>query len=366
MRIGFFTETYHPQTNGVVTTIDMTGSRLVERGNRVDVFAPRSDRREHLGMHIHSCPAITFRPYPDYKVALPMRMRVPKLDVVHTHGPFSMGMYGLRVAKKQDIPSVTTYHTLLSEYTQYISKHGKKFTSRAARKYCEYHYRKYDSIIALSNAIKNTLPADLQEKCELIPTGIDTDALKPVANARKKLNLDYDRVYLYLGRLGFEKKIDVVIKAADKFVGENEVLLIAGKGPASEKLKKLVRELDAGEKVRFVGYVPEEKKPLYYSAADAFITASDTETLGLVVAEAMACGTPVVGADGMAIPENVRVGKDGFLFKPNDYRGLAKLMKTNEFTPEMRKNARKHALELSIEKTVDKYEELYERLINRK
>jgi glycosyltransferase involved in cell wall biosynthesis len=364
MKVGFFTETYHPQTNGVVKTLDMTGSRLVERGHSVHVFSPKSDRKTQLGMRIHSCPAITFKPYPDYKIALPVGVRVPKLDVVHTHGPFSMGLYGLHVAKKQDVPSVTTYHTLLSEYTRYVSKYGKRHTRKIANKYINYHYRKYDSVVVLSDAVKNTLPPDIQKKCELIPTGIDTKEIRPVPNAKKKLGLDYDKVYLYLGRLGFEKRVDVVINAADKFVGQNEVLLIAGKGPAETGLKKLVSKLGAEDKVRFVGYVPEERKNEYYSAADAFITASDTETLGLVVMEAMACGTPVVGANGMAIPENIRVGEDGFLFKPNDYRGLANLMKKTEFTAEMRKNARRHAVESSIEKTIDKYENLYERLVN--
>lgn len=366
MKIGYFTETYHPQVNGVVATIDMTGSRLVERGNDVHVFAPKTDRREHLGMRVHSCHAITFKPYPDYKIALPVKMKVPELDIVHTHGPFSMGLYGLRIAKKQDIPSVTTYHTLLSEYTRYVSKYGKRHTKKIAKKYLHYHYRKYDSIVVLSEAVKQTLPKDLMEKCEMIPTGIDTNALRPIPNARKELGLEYEHVYLYLGRLGFEKKVDVVIKAANEFIKEGDVLLIAGKGPAETTLKKLVAKLGAEKKVRFVGYVPEEKKPLYYSSADAFITASDTETLGLVVAEALACGTPVVGANGMAVPESINIGEDGFIFEPNNYKELAEIIKTKDFTQKMRENAREHALELSLEKTVDKYEELYKRLVNTK
>ncbi|MEM0372237.1 MAG: glycosyltransferase [archaeon] len=365
MRIGNFTETYHPQTNGVVTTLDMVGSRLAERGHDLHVFAPKTDIKTNLGMLVHSCPAITFKPYPDYKIALPINMKVPRLDVAHTHGPFSMGLFGLRVAKKQGIPSVTTYHTLISEYTHYISKYGKRHTAKIARKYINYHYKKYDSIIVLSNAVKKTMTKELQEKCELIPTGVDTNALRPVPNARKKLGLDYENVYLYLGRLGFEKKIDVVIKAAKEFLGNDDVLLIAGKGPASDYLKELAEKLSLSSKVRFLGYVPEEKKSLYYSAADVFITASDTETLGLVVLEAMACGTPVVGADGMAVPESIRVGKNGFLFKPNDYRGLASVIKSNDFSS-MRKNARKHAVEHSIDRTIEKYEELYERLVNLK
>ena len=104
MNIGFFTDTFLPQRNGVVTSIESFGRELVKQGHNVDVFCPACDQKTHLGMNVHSCRALTFKPYPEFKLGIPRKMKPPALDIVHTHGPFSLGWYGLHVAKKQRIP----------------------------------------------------------------------------------------------------------------------------------------------------------------------------------------------------------------------------------------------------------------------
>ena len=172
LRIGYFTETYFPQTNGVVESINNFGEELVKRGHEVHVFAPKTNIKEYKGIQVHSVPGLKFKPYPDYKIAIPVRVKVPELDIVHTHGPFSMGVYGLWVAKKQRIPAISTYHTLLSEYVDYISKYGKKVTKKIAEKYCEYHYRRYDSLITPSQYIKNTLSKKVQAKTKKLQWAI--------------------------------------------------------------------------------------------------------------------------------------------------------------------------------------------------
>lgn len=365
MKIGFFTETYYPQTNGVVTSIDATGQELIKRGHEVHIFAPKTDRHEHLGMHVHSVPAIGFKPYPDYKIALPLKLKVPKLDLVHTHGPFSMGNYGIWVSLKQGIPRVSTYHTLLSEYVEYVSKYGQRFTSRIAKSYCEKHYNRYHGVITPSSSIKKLLPKKIQIKTTVIPNGIDTEFLKPVPNAKQKLKLEYEKIYLYFGRVSYEKDIDVIIKAGKDFIKENEVLLIAGKGPALNDLKNLTTQLKMNKKIKFLGYVPENLKPTYYSAADLFITASTSETQGMVVTEAQACGTPVVAADSFALPEMINEGKDGYLFTPDDSKSLARVINYHSFPKSMGKNARENSLKFSLEKSGDKMEKLYKGLVNR-
>ncbi len=365
MKIGYFTETYLPQTNGVVESINNLGQELVKRGHEVHIFAPNPGIKEYKGMKIHPVPGINFKPYPDYKIAIPIKVKVPELDIVHTHGPFSMGVYGLYIAKKQRIPAVSTYHTLLSEYVDYVSRHWQKVTKKIAEEYCEYHYRRYDSLITPSSYMKQSLSKKLQLKTTVIPTPIKN--LKPVANAKKKLGLQkYKRVYLHLGRISPEKSIDVILKAVPLFVEENEILLIAGKGPELPKLKKLAKELKLGKKVKFLGYVPEELKTTYYSAADLFITASKSETEGLVVIEAQACGTPVIAPEATAMPELITEGKNGYLFTPDNYKELARAINFHKFPKTMKKEAVKKARQYSIKKSADKLEKLYEKAIKQK
>ncbi len=366
MKIGFFTETFYPQVNGVVKSIEAFGRELVKRGHEVHVFAPKPDRTEHEGMIIHSSPAITFKPYPDYKIAIPINVKVPKLDIVHTHGPFSMGVFGLKIAKKQNIPKISTFHTLLSEYTDYVSRYGKKFTSKIAWDYLNYHYNKYDKIITPSKAIKNQLPVKIRKKTIVIPTGIDTSFLKPVKKAKEKLGLQDKKVFLYLGRISYEKKINILLKAGDLFLEEESILIIAGKGPALKELMKEKNKMKNKKKVKFVGFVKEEEKPLYYSAADLFLTASASETQGIVITEAMACGTPVIAADAFASPEMIDEGVNGYLFSPGNYKELARIIKFHRFPKSMSRNARKRAEKISIKNTTDKLEDLYYSLSKRR
>jgi glycosyltransferase involved in cell wall biosynthesis len=128
-------------------------------------------------------------------------------------------------------------------------------------------------------------------------------------------------------------------------------------------MEQLVERLQLKKKVKFLGFVPEEKKPLYMSAADLMIMPSRTETQGIVINEAMACGTPVAGANALAIPEMIDEGKDGYLFEPGNSEELADIIRGFRPSARMRKNARKHALEFSIQKTTDKLEQFYGRVL---
>lgn len=365
MRIGNFTETFLPQRNGVVTSLLSFGPELVRRGHKVFIFCPKSNVKKHLGMSIQSYPSIVFRPYPEFKIAAPFFGEIPELDIVHTHGPFSLGLLGLRVAKKHGIPKVSTFHTLLPEYVSYLTNSGKEYLEKMAWNYIRLYYNRFDAVITPSNTMKKILKHyRVKKPVEVIPNGIDTEFFKPFdkEKARKKLGLGGEKIFLYLGRLGLEKNIDVVIKA---FRGVDAKLIIVGKGPVKDDLKKLVRDLNLADRISFAGFVPEKLKPLYYSAADALVTASTSETQGIVILEAFACGCPVIGANSLAIPEVVRDGENGHLFKPGDVEHLSQLLKSFEPNKKMSKNALRTAQIYSNKKCADKLIDLYSSLLDR-
>jgi glycosyltransferase involved in cell wall biosynthesis len=363
MRIGFFTDTFLPQTNGVVSSIISFGSELIKRGHEVVVFCPRSNLNEYNGMKICHYPSMTFKPYPEFKMAFPRGSgRIPKLDIVHTHSPFSLGVFGLMVAKKQCVPQVSTFHTLLSEYVTYVSNFWRGALSVVTWGYCRLYYNRCHAIITPSNILKKVL---LQHKINkpmtVIPTGVDLDFLKPVdkKKAREKLGIGGGQVFLSLGRLGFEKNVDLVIRALKDVDAK---LIIAGRGPAEHSLKSLTRKLGLQKKVFFAGYVPEKLKPFYYSAVDAFIIASTSETQAIVVAEALVCGCPAIGANSLAIPEIVKEGVNGHLFKPGDVDGISKILQNFEYSKKMRTVALKSAEAFSRQKCVDRLEKFYKSL----
>jgi 1,2-diacylglycerol 3-alpha-glucosyltransferase len=361
MHIGFFTDTFLPQKNGVVTSLLSTGAELVRRGHEVSVFCPRTSVKKQEGMTIYSYPAVTFKPYPEFKIAVPQgREQVPPLDLVHSHSPFTMGFFGWRVSKFQKIPRVTTFHTLLSEYVRYVAPVGKKIMEKVVWKYCEIFYNKQQGIIAPSQALKKVLKEHgIKRNISIIPTGIDTGFFRPEKKetAREKLGLEPgEKIFLSLGRLGHEKNIDIILKAFENVEGK---LIIAGRGPAATKLRRLRDRLGLKKKVSFPGYVPEKLKPRYYSAADAFVIASTSETQALVVVEAMACGCPVIGADSLAIPEIISDGKNGYLFRPGDIAQLAEILNSYEPSKRMVNQALKTGQKFSVTRCTRKLEQFY-------
>jgi len=361
VRIGFFTDTFLPQRNGVVTSLISFGLGLVRRGHEVFVFCPKTGIKNYHGLRVRSYRSMIFRPYPEFKIAFPTG-KVPELDIVHTHSPFSLGALGLYAAKKQDIPRISTFHTILSEYVLYL-RFGKELFKRLAWTYFRFYYNRCHRLIAPSEALKKVLRQHrIRKPIVVIPTGIDLSFYKPIEQqkARRRLGIKDERVFLCLGRLGFEKNLDVVLRA---FQDVDARLIIAGRGPARKKLEEMGKGLGLRKKVSFAGYVRGELKPLYYSAADALISASTSETQAIVASEAMACGCPVIGADSLAIPEIVRDGKNGYLFEPGDSEGLSDLL--SSFTPskEMRLNALKSGRRFSAERSTNKLEKLYKSLL---
>lgn len=359
MRIGFFTDTFLPQRNGVVTSIISFGKELVKRGHEIHVFCPKTRIKEYEGMRIYSYPAVIFRPYPEFKIAVPQgKEKVPPLDIVHTHSPFTMGFFGWRVAKYQKIPRVSTFHTMLSEYTNYI-KVGGPLVKHVAWRFCRFFYNRHKKLIAPSSSLKKILRRKgVKKPIEVIPSGIDLRVYRPIdkETTRKVLGLGEGRIFLSLGRISHEKNLDVIIRAMKLADG---TLIIAGRGPAKPKLEKLVKKLGLRKKVRFVGYVPEAKKPYYFSAADAFVIASTSETQAIVTAEAMACGCPVIGANSFAIPEIVKNGVNGHLFEPGDEEDLSRVITEFEPTEKMKKEALKTAKRFSIQNCVANLERFY-------
>jgi glycosyltransferase involved in cell wall biosynthesis len=306
---------------------------------------------------------VTFRGYPEFKIAVPQgRDRAPKLDIVHTHSPFTMGFFGWRVAKLQKIPRVSTFHTLLSEYVGYVSKLGKIILKPVTWEFCRTFYNRHRKLIAPSETLKKILEDHkIRKPIETIPNGIDTNLFRPFNKtaARKKLGLEGEKIFLSLGRLGHEKNVDVVIRA---FENLNAKLVIVGRGPAKPKLEKLTKKLNLQNKVAFKGFVPEKLKPLYYSAADALVIASKSETQGLVVVEAMACGTPVIGVNSGAIPEMIEDGKNGYLFEPGNVKELTEKIRMFESSRRMEKNAIETSKNYSIDRCTTKLEKFYQSL----
>jgi len=369
MHIAIFTDTYHPQINGVVTSIDLFTEELRKRGHEVHIFCP-ADRRLKKDKYTHQINSFEFRPYPEYRVGLPFPLKIylqlKKInpDILHLHSPASIGALGLYLGGIMDIPVIASYHTLLGEYLEYLPGNRiwrfKKLNKKMVDRYIQFFYNHSDKIIVPSEQTKKILlETQVTKPIEVIPTGIKS------GNYLKTKNLGSRIKILHVGRLCKERSVDEIIKAFNKLTETLDCeLTIVSKGPAEKELKNLAKKLKIESKVNFAGYVAEEEKIRLYNTADLFVTASTTDTQGLVALEAMASGIPVIAANAGGSMDYIQNDHNGLMFEPHNIDDLADKMLSILSCPELREklveNGYRTAKDLDIEKCVERLEAVYQ------
>jgi glycosyltransferase involved in cell wall biosynthesis len=219
-------------------------------------------------------------------------------------------------------------------------------------------------IIAISDHAKREL-VDLyhfdQQKVHMIPHGVDTEKFQPQSEKHSAVNSDKITL-LYVGRLGPRKGIDLLLESLSEIDAENIELLIAGTGRHKNKLEQKAEFMTIPHSINFLGYVPEEELPELYSSADIFVLPSTYEGFGLVILEAMACGTPVIGTDVGGIPTAIDHESTGILVDRSVSsltEGISKLVFDNEYRDKLGKNAETKAENTSWDSIVDSVEQLY-------
>ncbi|MEG2275462.1 MAG: glycosyltransferase family 4 protein [Clostridia bacterium] len=386
MKIGIFTDTYHPDINGVVTSIKMLEKEMISRGHEVHIFTPsKHEPTENQNLYmLKSIPLFVVKNY-DYRIAgfysreIAKQIKELDLDIVHTQSEFSLGHFGKIISRKFDIPFVHTYHTMWEDYVHYIVPiKGTRnvYPKRLARKFSRAFVRKADCIIAPSKKTEKYLKYRCKIKnknVSIIPTGIDLEPFNPAnftdaskATLKKELGIkETDKVILFVGRLAEEKSVDVIIKGLPEILskskGDNIKLVIVGDGPSIEDLKALAKSLNVADNVIFTGRQPWEKIALYYSIGHIFVNASTTETQGLTFIEAMAAKLPVIAKYDTNLDGIIAHNKTGFFFrKDEEYPKLAlKILADEKLRQKVQANGFEHAKQFSVKYFGDALEIAY-------
>jgi 1,2-diacylglycerol 3-alpha-glucosyltransferase len=383
MRIAMFTETFLPNANGVTTSIANAREGLRRRGHDVTIFSAGESHNVTDGVHYYGGYSLTS--YPDFPLAIYPTLRRPSsrrylrdagVEVAHLHGPGPMGLRGFRAAKKNDVPYVYTYHTLLEPLTPYAPRGFRTILGRFATGFQNFLASRAARFIVPSRFLQQAVLAQsraLREHCVVVPTGVDIDRFSPEVDGtavRESWGFDDDaEVLMYLGRMGFEKRIDFVLNSFKTLHASRPSarLVLAGKGPAMEAFQRQSRSLGLDEAVLFTGYVPEADVPKYYTAADAFVSASDFETQGLTLLEAMAAGAPSAVAAAGGYLDLIREGENAYPFQPQDQEAAVQAMdKALDAPASVGRAARETALEYSVERCIRLLEETYEDVLFRR
>ena len=325
MRIGLFTNNYLPFCGGVSVSVETLRRGLEARGHEVWVIAPRA-RGAAPDPAVIRYPSVPAATYPEFALPLPVapwvsgRVRRLGLDVFHAHHPFLLGPAARRLARRAGRPLVFTYHTRYEKYAHYVPVR-RPLVEAAAIRLSSSFAAAAAAVIAPSQAVRQTLAErGVGASVEVIPTGVDVASFRPgdpVAARRALALAAADPVLLYVGRLDREKSVERLLLAFAHVQGTvpHARLVLVGHGTETARLQALARTLPAAGRIAFLPARPHADLPVCYQAADVFLFASETETQGLVLAEAAACGIPVVSVTGPGCDEVVRDGETGLLTK---------------------------------------------------
>ena len=265
------------------------------------------------------------------------------LDVIHAQTEFGVGIFARICARKFDIPLVSTYHTTYEDYTHYGNFTHLKAVDNLSKKGVASLSRMYgdssEEVIAPSHKTKEMLEHyNVHRQINVIPTGLQLEKFSPVLKDEKKRSEirreagfgDQDIMIIYVGRLAKEKSMDVVVDGFEKAsaLGINVKLMIVGGGPDLEPLKTMVKKKNLGDMIVLTGPKPSSEVPDYYRSADAFISASLSETQGMTFIEAMAAGIPLFARRDEVLEDLIDEGKTGWFFRDSDDLILTRLEET--------------------------------------
>jgi glycosyltransferase involved in cell wall biosynthesis len=333
VRAALFTNNYLPFCGGVTISVETLRRGLEAQGHEAWVFAPRFPGAPPDGPRVVRYPSLPAATYPEFALAVPYSRRISRFvreldaDVLHAHHPFLLGPVAARLARRSRRPIIFTYHTRYEKYAHYVPLSRHLVESAAIRLSTRFADR-CDAVIAPSALIRDELQArGVRAPIAVVPTGVDLERFRPGdrAVARRALSLPpTGPLLLYVGRLDREKSVDRVLLAFDRVASTipDARLALVGQGTESAGLRALARGLGAAPRIAFLGGRSHDTLGDCYRAADAFLFASETETQGLVLAEAAACGVPAVAVSAPGCEEVVRDGETGLLTK-NDATALA-------------------------------------------
>jgi glycosyltransferase involved in cell wall biosynthesis len=325
MRVAIFTETAPPSVNGVVRRLDHTIRKLVETGDQVMVFAPSGGPHQWHGAEVFRAPSFPLPWYPEILVGMPrplVRARLARFapDVVHAVNPAVLGAGGMFYARTLGIPLVASFHTHLPRY---LHHYGLGVFEQLAWDVLRSFHNQADINLAISAPVAEELQRRGLERVELgWRGGVDTVLFHPdkrSAEVRSRLSGGHPDAPLIVsvGRLGAEKGLEMLGPLADQIPGAR--LALIGDGPH----RPLLEQQLASRSAHFAGYLKGEDLATAVASADVLVFPSETDTLGLVILESMASGTPVVAARSGGSPDLIADGHTGFLFAPGNVKDAA-------------------------------------------
>lgn len=337
LRVAIFAESYLPYLSGVTVSTEALARGLGALGHSVLLVAPAPGRGEAPGRAGATGPDPQYAWLPSYQGPPPAppgyRMPLPlpsealrragafAPEVVHAQSPFVSGLMARRLSQRRRVPLVFTHHTRFADYRHYLGPLARPGAA-TVRAYLRDYWAGCAAIVAPGSQLAGEIRAELGEPgrplVRTVPTGVDVAALQalPPVDPRPRFGWPMDApVVVSVGRLATEKSVGLLLDAFARVAAADPAprLLLIGGGPTERALRERAGAPGLSDRVALTGRLPRLEGLALARGADLFAFASRTETQGLVLAEALAAGLPVVARDGPGVTDAVRDGVDGIV-----------------------------------------------------
>ncbi len=379
MHIAMMTNTYLPHVGGVARSVSSFTEEYRRRGHRVLVVAPEFVGSLEHEQDVVRVPAIQNFNGSDFAVVLPIFSDLADAldkfcpDLIHAHHPYLLGMTALREARTRNLPLVFTYHTQYEYYTHYVpldSPALKRFVIELATRYANL----CDLVFAPSESIAELLrQRGVETPIEVVPTGVRLEQFEHGDGRRLRQSLGIPQqafVVGHVGRLAPEKNLDFLAEAVAGFLVRHPSahFLVAGQGPCKEGICNHCHTLGVAERLHSLGVLVDQALADAYHAMDVFAFASQSETQGLVLVEAMAASVPAVALDAPGAREVVEDRSNGRLVISADKAAFSAALDWIFALPlpqrqALREAARQTAERFSLPRTADQAISAYQKLL---
>ncbi len=333
MRILMMTNTYFPMVGGLEQSVHSFSEEFKRLGHEVLIVTPAFEGAPAEEPGVIRIPAIQKFKGTIFSINLPissllkryMKEFVP--DIVHSHGPFFMGDFALRLSRQHAIPLVFTYHCMFEQYVHDwpVQNEGvKRFMVKLAAGYSNLT----DQVIVPSESVRDILlKRGVKTPMEVIPTGVDLKRfVKGDGKAfRQRNQIPSDALVVgHAGRLAPEKNLEFLVNCMIELLKKDPRAhaLIVGKGPSEKMIKDAFVKAGLEKRLHLTGVLQYQHLVDAYFAMDVFAFASLSETQGIVLIEAMAAGVPVVALDAPGAREVVEDYHNGRLLNEMDQKSF--------------------------------------------
>ncbi|SEB13803.1 Glycosyltransferase involved in cell wall bisynthesis [Thalassobacillus cyri] len=363
MKIAIITETFLPSTDGVVTRLKEAIKHLQKENNEVIVIAPDLGVKEYEGAIVEGVKTTKMPFYRSREFSMPQKKVKDLLmkhqpDLVHVVNPALVGVSGVYYASKLGYPLIASYHTHVPKYLDYYRLYPFK-------PLVWWYFKKLHSYADLNLCTSKAIQKELIEKkipnVHVWDRGVAIEKYHPSyqnREMRERLSggKPDNKLLVFVGRLAPEKEIHKLKPLLER--RSDISLAIVGDGPVRDQLEKTFE----GTNTTFTGFLHAEELSQAFASGDAFIFPSVTETLGLVILEAMASGLPVIAAKSGPTMEQVEDGRTGLLFENENTDSLIRAIEKIE-DPDLHEqlsiNARKEAEKFSWKKPSEQILDFY-------